>query len=162
MTMDEASGGTEDREIVVRRTIDGPRRLVFQAWTEARHLARWWGPHGFSTTTNSFEFRPGGVWEFVMHGPDGTDYRNRVEWREIAPPERIVYGQGQAADDPNEFVSSVTFEEREGRTEVTLRTVFATKAQRDEVVARYGALEGARQTLDRLGGYVESLAPAAS
>jgi len=158
MTRDEASAGTEDRELVVSRTVDGPRRLVFQAWTEARHLARWWGPHGFSTTTKSFEFRPGGVWEFLMHGPDGTDFRNRVEWREIVPPERIVYLQGQVAGDPDAFVTSVTFEERGDRTEVTLRTLFNTKAQRDEVVERYGALEGGRQTLERLDGYLDTLA----
>ena len=72
------------------RIIDGPRQLVFAAYTDARHLAQWWGPDGFTTTTHTFEFRPSGVWEFTMHGPDGTDYPNRIEWLEISPPERIV------------------------------------------------------------------------
>jgi uncharacterized protein YndB with AHSA1/START domain len=58
-----------DGEIVVRRMVDAPRRHVFAAWTEARHVARWFGPTGFSVTTSSFEFRVGGVWDFVMHGP---------------------------------------------------------------------------------------------
>src|ERR671932_6885 len=68
---------TADREIVVSRSIDAPRELVFEAFTGVRHLSRWWGPEGFTTTTRSFEFRVGGEWDFVMHGPDGTDYQ---EW----------------------------------------------------------------------------------
>jgi len=67
-----ADTATRDREIVVTRTIDGPRRLVFEAYTDARHLAQWWGPDGFTTTTRSFEFRPGGVWDFIMHAPDSS------------------------------------------------------------------------------------------
>lgn len=160
MTGSERWDGTEDRQIVVHRVIAGPRRLVFKAWTEAKHLEAWWGPHGFSTTTNSFDFRPGGIWDFQMHGPDGTTYPNWVRWREIVEPERIVYVQGSSADDPNAFVSSITFVERAGGTEVTLRTLFNSKAQRDDVVERYGALEGARQTLERLSEYLVTLASA--
>jgi uncharacterized protein YndB with AHSA1/START domain len=146
-----------DREIVVSRTIEGPRRLVFEAYTDVRHLAQWWGPNGFTTTTHAFEFRPGGVWAFTMHGPDGTEYPNRIEWREIVPPERIVYLHGESDDDPRAFVSTVTFVERGGATEVTLRAVFKTEEQRDEVVERYGAIEGAKQTLGRLAAYVATL-----
>ncbi len=61
-----------DRELMVSRLIEGPRDLVFEAFTEVRHLSRWWGPKGFTTTTRSFEFSEGGVWEFTVHGPDGT------------------------------------------------------------------------------------------
>ena len=67
-----AQSATADREIVISRVIDAPRELVFEAFTEVRHLSRWWGPDGFTTTTKSFEFRVGGEWDFVMHGPDGT------------------------------------------------------------------------------------------
>lgn len=158
MRADEGTAAEEDRQIVVRRQIDAPRRIVFEAWTEERHLSRWFGPAGFSTTTTSFEFRPGGVWEFVMHGPDGSDYPSHVEWLEIAAPERIVLRQGSSADDPDPFISTITFVEREGGTEVTLRSVFRTKAQRDEKVERYDALEGARQHLERLGAYAAKLA----
>jgi uncharacterized protein YndB with AHSA1/START domain len=77
---------TADREIVVVRTIHGPRSLVFEVYTRAEHLEAWWGPDGFTTSTRSFEFRPGGVWDFDMHGPDGTDYPNWVVWQEIVPP----------------------------------------------------------------------------
>jgi uncharacterized protein YndB with AHSA1/START domain len=149
-----------DREIVVRRTIAGPRRLVFAAWGEARHLARWFGPTGFSTTTSSFEFGPGGVWDFVMHGPDGTDYPNWIRWLEIEPPARLRFEQGTRAGDPDMFETTVSFEERDGATEITLHSLFATKAQRDHVVEHYGAIEGGHQTLARLEEYVRELAAA--
>ena len=82
--------GTGDREIIITRIIDAPRELVFEAFTEVRHLSQWWGPEGFGTTTRSFDFRVGGAWDFVMHGPDGTDYQEFITWTEIAPPERIA------------------------------------------------------------------------
>ena len=69
-----AQSAIADREIVISRIIDAPRELLFEAFTEVRHLSRWWGPEGFTTTTQSLEFRVGGEWDFVMHGPDGTDY----------------------------------------------------------------------------------------
>lgn len=145
-----------EREIVVTSTIEGSRDIVFAAYTEVRHLSRWWGPDGFTTTTHSFDFRPGGVWDFTMHGPDGTDYPNWVEYLEISPPERIVFRHGARADDPNTFTSTVTISAKNGVSEVTLRSVFATKAQRDEVVKKYHAIEGAEQTLRALAGYVEA------
>src|SRR5437879_2998568 len=86
----EPAHATADREIVMSRVISAPRELVFEAFTQVRHLSRWWGPEGFSTTTRSFEFRVGGAWDFVMHGPDGTDYQEWITWREIVPPERIA------------------------------------------------------------------------
>lgn len=147
----------EDREIVTTRVIDGPRDLVFRAWTEARHLARWFGPHGFTIITSAFEFRPGGVWEFEMHGPDGTVYPNRIEWREIAPPERITYRQGGHQNDPDAFETTVSFADRAGRTEITLRVLLNSKAQRDHLAEHYRAVEGGRETLERLAEYVHEL-----
>lgn len=146
-----------DREIIVSRVINGPRRLVFEAYTEVRHLSRWWGPDGFTIATRSFEFRPGGQWEFVMHGPDGTDYPNHVEWLEIVRPERIVHRHGTEAGDPDAFISTTTLEEEDpGRTLVTLRSVFNTKEQRDHVVEHFAAIEGAQQTLDHLASYLDT------
>jgi uncharacterized protein YndB with AHSA1/START domain len=154
MTAANGDPATADREIVVTRTIEGPRRLVFEAYADVAHLSQWWGPNGFTTTTRSFEFRPGGVWEFIMHGPDGADYPNWIEWREIVPPERIVYLHGERDHDPTSFISTVTFVERGNATEITLRSVFKTKEQRDLVVERYHAVEGARQTLGRLAEFI--------
>ena len=162
MQTDERIEREEDREIVTTRVIDGPRHLVFRAWTEARHLARWFGPRGFTTTTNAFEFRPGGVWEFEMHGPDGTVYPNHIEWREIVFPELITFRQGGHENDPDAFESAVTFADRAGRTEITLRALLNSKAQRYYLAEHYRAVEGGRETLERLDGYVHELGSAGS
>src|SRR5690349_10368040 len=105
----EAAHATADREIVISRVINAPRELVFEAFTGVPHLSRWWGPEGFTTTTRSYEFRVGGVWDFVMHGPDGTDFQEWITWREIVPPERIALLHGESGDDPNAFASFLTF-----------------------------------------------------
>jgi uncharacterized protein YndB with AHSA1/START domain len=157
MTAANSASTTADREIVVSRTIEAPRSLVFEAYTDVKHLGQWWGPDGFTTTTRSFEFRPGGVWDFLMHGPDGADYPNWIRWLEIDPPERLVFLHGDRPDDPRAFRSTVTFVERGGATEVTMRAVFNTKEQRDEVIERYHAIEGGKQTLGRLAAYVATL-----
>ncbi|MQM27466.1 SRPBCC domain-containing protein [Glycomyces albidus] len=149
--------GTADREIVISRLVNGPRELVFKAFTEVRHVSRWWGPDGFTTTTRTFDFREGGEWVFTMHGPDGTDYPEWITWREIAPPERIGLVHGAFRDDPDAFEQVITFTERDGATELEMRTLFPTKRLRDVAVERYGAVEGGRQTLGRLAEYVTGM-----
>ena len=149
-----AEPATADREIVISRVIDAPRELVFEAFTEVRHLSQWWGPEGFTTTTRSFEFREGGVWDFVMHGPDGTDYQEWITWTGIAPPERIALLHGESRDDPNAFESVLTFEPAGERTRIVMRTVFPTRQLRDEAVEKYHAIEGGQQTLAHLAAYV--------
>src|SRR6185436_15339605 len=89
-TMTDTSN-TKDREIVLTRVYDAPRELVWEAWTDARHMVHWWGPTGFSTTVKEWQVRPGGVCRYVMHGPDGRDYNNRVNYFEVVRPERLVY-----------------------------------------------------------------------
>lgn len=155
-----AAGSTADREIVQERMLDAPRELVFKAWTDPRQIGRWWGPNGFTTTISQMDVRPGGVWRFVMHGPDGTDYQNRVVYQEIAPPERLVYlhGGGEDEGDEEQFHVTVTFADRGGRTHLTQRTVFATTAARDAKVA-FGAVELGQQTLGRLAEYLASQNP---
>ena len=148
---------TVDREIVISRVIDARRELVFEAFTEIRHLSQWWGPEGFTTTTQSFEFRVGGEWRFVMHGPDGTDYPEWISWTEIAPPERIALLHGEYSGDPNAFESVLTFEPDGAATRIEMRTVFPTKQLRDEAVEKYHAIEGGRQTLSNLAAYVTEI-----
>ena len=145
---------TADREIVISRIIDAPRELVFEAFTEVRHLSRWWGPKGFTTTTRAFEFRVGGEWDFLMHGPDGTDYREWISWTEIAPPERIALRHGEWRGDTDAFDSVLTFTPDGAGTRIEMRTVFPTTELRDEAVERYHAIEGGQQTLDHLAAYV--------
>src|SRR4051812_27530583 len=82
---------TADREFVHSRLIDAPQERVFQAFADPARLARWWGPNGFTSTFEVFEFRAGGMWRFVMHGPDGTDYPNESVFVEVAACERVVF-----------------------------------------------------------------------
>ncbi|CAA9320547.1 MAG: Ligand-binding SRPBCC domain protein family [uncultured Gemmatimonadetes bacterium] len=145
-----------EREIVMTRVFDAPRELVFDAWTDPLHIGEWWGPNGFTITTHEREVRPGGVWRFMMHGPDGTDYDNRVVYTEVTRPERVAYAHGRDMDDdPERFEVTVTFVDLGGRTELTSRIVFATAGQRAEKV-RFGAVELGYQTLDRLAAYLAS------
>jgi uncharacterized protein YndB with AHSA1/START domain len=145
---------TADREIVITRTIDARRELVFEAFTDVRHLSRWWGPTGFTTTTRAFAFREGGAWDFVMHGPDGSDYPSWITWYEITPAERIALMHGESAQDPDAFETILTFADHGETTEITMRTVFPTAALRDRAVEEYHAVEGGSQTLDSLAAYV--------
>jgi uncharacterized protein YndB with AHSA1/START domain len=151
---------TADREIVLSRDIDAPRELVFEAFTQFRHLSQWWGPDGFTTTTRAFEFRAGGAWDFVMHAPDGTDYQEWITWTEIVPGERIALLHGESRDDPNAFESTLTFQSHGEATRIVMRTVFPTKQLRDGAVERYHAIEGGEQTLSNLAAYVAKLTQA--
>ena len=101
---------------------------------------------------------PRTCWTGSRCGPDGGDYPNWIEWPDIVSPERIVALHGSRADDPDAFVSTFTFVERDGATDVTLRSVFPTKALRDQVIEEFRAIEGAEQTLGRLAGYLEGAA----
>jgi uncharacterized protein YndB with AHSA1/START domain len=149
-----AQSAAADREIVISRVISAPRELVFEAFTEVRHLSQWWGPDEFTTTTRAFEFRVGGEWDFMMHGPDGTDYREWITWTEIAPPERIAMLHGESRGDPNAFESVLTFAADGAATRIEMRTVFPTRELRDDAVERYHAVEGGQQTLRNLAAYV--------
>jgi uncharacterized protein YndB with AHSA1/START domain len=149
----------DPRAIIAVREFDAPRELVFEAWTDPKHLSQWRGPDGFTTTTSAFDMRAGGVWRFVMHGPDGRDYDNRITFDEIVRPERIRYHHGGGEDvEPVQFRTTVTFEELASRrTRITLHAVFPSAAERDRVVREYGADKGAVQTLARLADYVAKI-----
>ena len=146
----------DPRAIIGTREFDAPRELVFAAWTDPKHLAQWWGPNGFSTTTSSFDLRPGGVWRFVMHGPDGRDYQNRITFDEVVPPERIVYRHGGGDDiEPVQFRQTVVFEDLgRNRTRITWRGDFPSAAERDRVIKEYGAAKGLAETMARLADFV--------
>ena len=145
-----------DREIVITRVFDAPRDLVFQVWTDPKHVGSWWGPNGFTTTTHEIDIRPGGVWRFMMHGPDGVDYPNKIVYLEIAKPALLVYDHGD--EDQRGFHVTVTFAEENGKTRLTMRSLFATAQERDMVVTKYHAIEGGNQTLDRFGEHLANTA----
>jgi uncharacterized protein YndB with AHSA1/START domain len=153
MNFDETM--VEGREMFGMRMFDAPRELVFKLWTDKDHIAQWWGPNGFTTTTSEMSVKPGGIWRFVMHGPDGVDYPNRIEYLEVVEPERLVYSHASDEDAAAvDFRVTVTFEDHGGKTLLTMKSLFATPEALREVVESYGALEGLKQTLGRLGEYL--------
>jgi uncharacterized protein YndB with AHSA1/START domain len=151
---DSAAAGS-DREIVITRVFNAPRALVFGAWTDPEHVTKWWGPRGFTTTTHVMDVRPDGVWRFIMHGPDGRDYHNKIIFIEVVEPERLVYHHAGEEDTKDvTFQTTVTFEDLGGKTRLTMRSLFPTAAERDRVVKEFGAIEGGYQTLDRLAEFL--------
>ncbi len=147
-----------DREIVISRTFDAPRALVWEAMTDPQQVIRWWGPRGFTTTIEEMDVRPGGVWKSVMHGPDGTDYPNYKQFKEVVKPERLVFthGGGKKGAPTVNFLATWLFDALDGgeKTKVTIRMTFASAADREMVVKEYGAIEGGKQTLERLGEHL--------
>jgi uncharacterized protein YndB with AHSA1/START domain len=140
------------REIVMTRVFDAPREVVFEMWTDPKHLVHWWGPRGFTTTIQEMDVRPGGIWRMIMHGPNGVDYPNHNVFTEVVKPERLVYSHGR------EFQQTVTFEDQGGKTRLTMRLLFPSAADRDRVVKQFNAIEGGNQTLDRLGERLTQMA----
>lgn len=151
----------EALEMIITRQLAAPRALVFQAWTEAEHLARWWGPRGFNTTVQEFNLQPGGVWRFIMRSYDGTEYPNRILFEEIVAPERLVYRHDADDDDQDVAMRTVvTFAEQGDKTQITMRVRFATTAGYERALAM-GALEGGNSTLDCLEAHLSTMiAPA--
>lgn len=152
-----SDSGNSDREIVLSRIFDAPRELVRQAMTDPKHVVHWWGPRGFTTTIETMDVRPGGVWKQTLHGPDGANYPNKSVFKEVVPPERIVYlhGGGREGGPGASFVATWTFEVvAPGKTRLTMRLVFASPEDRDFVVKEFGALEGGKQTLERLSEHL--------
>ncbi len=141
-------------DLTITRLIDAPRERVFDAWTNPDALNQWWGPQGFTTTTERIDVRPGGVWQFIMHSPDGTDSPNRITFEEIVRPERITYFHGEDEGKPRDFHTTVSFEDLGRQTRLTLTSVFATAELRRQALEEYGALEGGHSTIDNLSEFV--------
>jgi uncharacterized protein YndB with AHSA1/START domain len=147
---------TIGHELVITRTIDAPRSLVFNAWTDPRHMAQWWGPHGFTNPVCELDVRPGGAIRIVMRAPDGTDYPMTGVFHEIKEPERLVITTAVDDKDGNRILevhTSVVFAETGGKTTLTLRTrVIKSTAAAAGMLA--GMKAGWTQSLERLERYV--------
>lgn len=154
----EVATSASELEMIVSRVLDAPRELVFDTWTDPEHLGEWWGPVGFTTTTRRMDLRPGGEWVHVMHGPDGTDYPNYTVFIEVTRPSRLVYtnSDGDGPAGPALFEATVTFDDQDGRTRVTMRARFASAAEKARILREFGAYEGAHQMFDRLAQYLTS------
>jgi uncharacterized protein YndB with AHSA1/START domain len=148
---------TSDRELVLTRTLDAPRELVWKVWTDPKHVAIWWGPNGFTNTIHEMSVVSGGKWRFIMHGPDGTNYPNRIVFTEVVKPERLIYTHSDDNDnDPNQFEVTVTFEAIGKKTKVTLKVIMKSVKALEEA-KKSGAVEGGQQTLQRLEKYLAEM-----
>lgn len=143
---------TTDRECVHARLIDAPPEKVFRAIADPARLARWWGPAGFSSTFEFFEFRPGGHWRFVMHGPDGTDYPNENVFREIVAPEKVLI---EHPAESHRFFLAITLTAQGDGTLVGWRQVFDTVEHRQRVASFVKVAN--EQNLDRLEAEVGTM-----
>ena len=153
MSNHPANDSTSDREFVHSRLIDAPQERVFRAFADPSHLARWWGPNGFTSTFSTFDLRPGGLWRFVMHGPDGTDYPNESVFREVVAPERIVL---EHLREVHHFFLTINFAAQGDKTLVGWRQVFDT-AEHKEQIAKV-VVEANEQNLSRLADEVRRVA----
>jgi uncharacterized protein YndB with AHSA1/START domain len=154
--MNATASATADREIRSTRLLNAPRELVWEVWTKPEHIAKWWGPNGFTNTIHEMEVKVGGVFRLTMHGPDGVDYPNKIVFTKVIKPERLEYTHGDD-ENPGHFEVVVTFAEKGKKTELTMSALFKTKEDRDFVIEKYGALEGNRQTLNRLEDYLSKI-----
>ena len=145
----------EENTIIHTRILDAPRDLVWEVWTNPAHIKEWWGPDGFSLTTKTMNVEQGKTWEFIMHGW-GKDWDNKVEYTEIIKPSLISYKHSGAGADYN-FSVTITFEEVEGKTLLTMKSVFKSKEIIDELNKKVNAIEGGKQTLNRLENYLKRL-----
>src|SRR4051794_25616045 len=168
MTTPELDGSIAN-ELVITRVFDAPRELVFQAFAEAERLAQWWGPKGFTIHVSRLDFRPGGIFHYRMAAPDGQDMWGRFAYREIVPPERIVWVNSFSDEAgnltrppfsdpwPPEILNTVTLVEHDGKTTLTLRggPINATEAERATFEAGFDSMrQGFGGTWDQLAEYL--------
>jgi uncharacterized protein YndB with AHSA1/START domain len=145
-----------DREIVITRVFDAPRRLVFEAISKPEHVTHWWGPRSMAMVSCEMDFRPGGAWRFVKRGPDGNDYGFRGVYREIEPPERIVQTFEFELMPGHVSVETATLEEQDGKTKLTVRCLYQSVEDRD---GHYnsGMETGMKESHDRLAELLNAM-----
>lgn len=148
-----AINSTKDRELRLTRLLDAPVKLVWEVWTSPEHIANWWGPNGFTNTISTMEVKPGGAWDLVMHGPDGTDYNNKSIFKEIVPFKKIVY---EHISGPK-FLATIEFEEQGDKTLLNWHMLFESKEQFIQVVKTFKADEGLKQNVEKLIVYLNRL-----
>jgi uncharacterized protein YndB with AHSA1/START domain len=139
-----------DRELIITRLINAPVELLWEVWTNPEHIKYWWGPNGFRNTIFQMDVQPGGVWDFVMHGPDGTDYKNTSIYKEVVKFEKLVYDHVSGP----KFRAIVTFEKQGKKTFLTWTMLFENSEQLNKIVKEFKADEGLKQNVDKLETYL--------
>jgi len=146
----EEKNSTVDRELKLSRLLDAPVKLVWEVWTNSEHIKNWWGPDGFTSTIHSMDVNPGGEWNLTMHGPDGTDFKNKSVFKKILKHKKIVY---QHVSSPK-FLATIEFESQGDKTLLTWHMLFESKEQFIQTVKTFKADEGLKQNVDKLSHYV--------
>jgi uncharacterized protein YndB with AHSA1/START domain len=154
---DSAEEPMADREVVIRRVFDAPARLLFEACSKPEHVAKWFGPKGWPITLCEMDFRKGGRFRFAMTGPDGiqnTPFGG--EYLDIVPNQKIVYDNAFEEPGAEKMIVTMTYDENDGKTTLTIHTLFASVAMRNEHVQ--GGIEaGINSGLDQLVDVVADL-----
>jgi len=145
---------TRDREFVHSRVIEATPERVFAALSTASRLAKWWGPNGFSSTFQVFDFHPGGRWVFVLHAPDGTNHPNENVFVDIVPSRRVVI---EHLSETHHFLLTITLEAVDGGTRVGWRQVFDTAEHRNQIA--HVVADANEQNLDRWAAEVNDPGP---
>ncbi len=149
-------------ELIVSRVFNAPRDLVFQMFTDENHLAQWWGPTGWQTTSTTFNPTPGGIWHYCMRSPEGQESWGVSTYREVVPPERIVFtdvfadAEGNIAEGMPQMLVTNEFHQEGGKTRLVARTKFATLDELESILTM-GVEEGMRQTWDRLDALLATM-----
>jgi uncharacterized protein YndB with AHSA1/START domain len=141
---------TADREIRLTRILNAPVELVWEVWTDPEHIKNWWGPNGFTNTITEMDVQPEGEWDLVMHGPDGTDYKNKSVFIEVIKHKKIVY---EHISTPK-FITTIEFEAQGKKTLLNWHMLFESKEQFIQVVKTFKADEGLKQNVDKLEVYL--------
>ena len=149
--MENKSNSTHDRELVLTRTLNAPVELVWEVWTNPEHIKNWWGPNGFTNTISKMEVKPGGEWNLIMHGPDGTDYKNKSVFKEIIKHKKLVY---EHISGPK-FIATVQFDGRGDTTFIEWQMLFETREEFIQTVKTFKADEGLKQNVEKLEKYLE-------
>lgn len=140
-----------NREMQITRIFKAPIELMWEVWTDPKHIINWWGPNGFTNTIRKMDFQEGGEWILTMHGPDGTDYPNRSVFKEIIPEKKIVFEHFNP-----HFITTVLFEAKGNETLIDWTLLFDTADMRETVIKAHKADEGQKQNLDKLEKYLSA------
>jgi uncharacterized protein YndB with AHSA1/START domain len=145
-----------DRELVITRVFNAPRRLVFEAWSKPEHVRRWWGPRSMRMTVCEIDLRPGGAWRYVHVTPDGQEHAFSGVYQEIVPPERMVYTEGYEAMPGHDYLVTATLEEEDGRTTLRAHLLYQSREDRDGHL-QSGMEPGMQETMERLDEHLQTM-----
>ncbi|MDZ4663081.1 MAG: SRPBCC family protein [Pseudomonadota bacterium] len=146
----------KSNEIYITRIFEAPVKMVWDAWTDPKQVAKWWGPRGFTITTLSHDLKTGGTWSYIMHGPDGVDYPNNTKYLEVEKYSHMVYDHGGSDKKPPMFRVSVNFTEVNGKTKMEMSMALPTAEAASET-KKFIKKVGGDATWDRLAEYLSPI-----